>query len=249
MSAERLFITQEQEQQKEGLWTEVCSVDCTHPHAVTLTHHKGDKNPPGLKPADTSTGLVLNALRAAPDHPSKEWLSKRYVSTNHFDVDALTSVWAYLHRELALQYATVVEVVAHLGDFREGPLGELHDDEGSDADAALKVCCWINAAERERFSKPWEVKDAEEKFEWFLPRLQDVLADPDSGSPRPFDIQPTRAPFCAWGPGSPPPASLFPTDRLYRSHSLLKGHITGPLLQGPGLACCWVTSKVGNKAV
>ena len=51
------------------------------------------------------SGLVLNVLRSPEAHPSREWLDKPYVTCNHFDVDALTSVWAYLYRELALQYS------------------------------------------------------------------------------------------------------------------------------------------------
>lgn len=50
-------------------------------------------------------GLVLNAIRTPQGHEAKKWLEKPFVSTNHFDVDALTSVWAYLYRELALEYA------------------------------------------------------------------------------------------------------------------------------------------------
>uniref|UniRef100_A0A061R1C2 Uncharacterized protein n=2 Tax=Tetraselmis sp. GSL018 TaxID=582737 RepID=A0A061R1C2_9CHLO len=171
------FVTQEQEQEQD-LWDKVCSVDCTHPRALTLTHHKGNRNPKQLKPADTSTGLVLNAIRF-PDGPASEWIEKPYVSTNHFDVDALTSVWTFINRELALQYADVLELVAHLGDFREAELAKL--SEGSVVDSALKICCWINTLERSKFSKPWETKDSEEKFDWFLPRLQDVLADPSTG--------------------------------------------------------------------
>ena len=59
-----------------------------------------------------------------------------------------------------------MELVAHLGDFREGRLEDLCDGSNSVMDQALKVCCWLNTMEREKFSKPWEVKDSEEKFEW-----------------------------------------------------------------------------------
>eukprot|EP00873_Tetraselmis_striata_P022202 jgi/Tetstr1/442466/TSEL_003212.t1 len=172
------FVTQEAEQ-AEGLAAAVCSVDCSHPTAMTLTHHKGNNNPPGLKASDSSTGLVLNALRSAADHPAQQWLRQPFVSTNHFDIDALTSVWAYLNRDMALQFEDVLKLVGHLGDFREAPLGEISAGN-AEVDAALKLCCWLNTLERQRFSKPWEVKDSEDKFEWFLPRFQDALADPDS---------------------------------------------------------------------
>ena len=55
MAPEKRFITQEDEQ-SESLWSQVCSVDCTHPHALTLTHHKTHRNPNDIDPADTSTG-------------------------------------------------------------------------------------------------------------------------------------------------------------------------------------------------
>lgn len=67
---ERNFITQEDEQEHDGLWQQVCSVDCTHPRAVTLTHHKSNRNPPGLRPADTSTGDSLPLLTNGP--PAKQ---------------------------------------------------------------------------------------------------------------------------------------------------------------------------------
>jgi hypothetical protein len=44
----------------------VVAVDCSHPRLPTLSHQRGSRNPDGLKPADTSTGLVLNALKTGP---------------------------------------------------------------------------------------------------------------------------------------------------------------------------------------
>jgi hypothetical protein len=85
---------------------EVLVVDCTHPTAVTLSHHRSVRNPAGLKPSDTSTGLVLNALRSSYGW-NKEVaaaLAKPYVSTNHFDIDSFLSVWCLLNRSLALQH-------------------------------------------------------------------------------------------------------------------------------------------------
>lgn len=63
-------------------------VDCTHSSALTLTHHKGHKNPGGIRPADTSTALALNAL-ADPDGPAAAHLQQHSVMVNHFDLDAL----------------------------------------------------------------------------------------------------------------------------------------------------------------
>ncbi len=45
---------------------DVLVVDCTHSAAQTITHHKGQRNPPAeLMASDCSTGLVLDALKAA----------------------------------------------------------------------------------------------------------------------------------------------------------------------------------------
>ena len=38
-------------------------VDCTHPSALTFTHHKGHRNPPDVPPSDTSTGQCPDASR------------------------------------------------------------------------------------------------------------------------------------------------------------------------------------------
>lgn len=81
-------------------------VDATHHSLPTLSHHKGARNPAGLKPADTSTGIVLNALQ-----PRAQWhrdiaavTRRRYVTTNHFDIDSFLSVWCYLNRKVALEH-------------------------------------------------------------------------------------------------------------------------------------------------
>ncbi len=68
---------------------DVLVTDCTHPYARTLTHHKGQRNPNRIRPSDTSTGLVLNALKATAwsAGQSYEWCQLPQVSTNHFDVD------------------------------------------------------------------------------------------------------------------------------------------------------------------
>lgn len=81
-------------------------VDCTHPTLPTLSHHRGHNNPAGLKAADTSTGIVLNALQSR-----SQWnrdvvviIHKQIVTTNHFDIDSFLSVWCYLNRKTALEH-------------------------------------------------------------------------------------------------------------------------------------------------
>lgn len=81
-------------------------VDCTHPRLPTLSHHRGSNNPAGLKPADTSTGIVLNALqnRSTWNRDVVVITHKRYVTTNHFDIDSFLSCWCYVNRKAALEH-------------------------------------------------------------------------------------------------------------------------------------------------
>eukprot|EP00198_Chlamydomonas_reinhardtii_P002645 XP_001691981.1 predicted protein [Chlamydomonas reinhardtii] len=170
---------------------EILIVDCTHPHAKTLSHHKNVRNPKGLRAADTSTGLVLNAVKAGPWSAGQpyEWCQLPRVSTNHFDVDSFLSAWCYINRSLALQHESVLRHMARIGDFREAFLSpELVSTHGAedgivnvrDAFTALKLVCWLNSVERNRFSAPYEAKDCDAKFAFFLPRFAAVLANPES---------------------------------------------------------------------
>ncbi|GLC41538.1 hypothetical protein PLESTM_001212500 [Pleodorina starrii] len=171
--------------------TNVLVTDCTHPHARTLTHHKGQRNPARLRPSDTSTGLVLNALKAAAWTAGQayEWCQLPHVSTNHFDVDSFLAVWCYINRTLALQHEAVLRHMARIGDFREAFLSpQLVATHGSedgisnirDAFTALKLVCWLNSLERSRFSAPYEARDCDAKFAFFLPRFGGVLANPEA---------------------------------------------------------------------
>ncbi|KAF8057677.1 PAP17 [Scenedesmus sp. PABB004] len=168
-------------------------VDCTHPRLPTLSHHRGAANPAGLRPADTSTGLVLNALQ----HRAGPWLARdvagitqrRCVTVNHFDVDAFLSVWAYINRAAALEHEGVLRHMARIGDFREAFLSpDLITAHGAgdrvtfirEAYTALKLVCWLNTLEARLFSAPYEAKDAAPKMAWFLERFERVLRDPES---------------------------------------------------------------------
>jgi hypothetical protein len=161
----------------------VVCVDCTHSAFPTLTHHKDSSTPQNLK-GDTSTDTVFNALHA-------EWAPLRRakaVTCNHFDIDGLCSVWSLLHPAQALRHERVLREAALIGDMRM-----LHVDSTtktvrpkSNADYALRLCCWLNSQERELFSRPFEGKEEDEsarKFEHFLPLMGDVL---ESGSSYPI---------------------------------------------------------------
>jgi len=162
---------------KEASISKAVVVDCTHPDAPTFTHHKSARNPKTLVPADTSTGLVLNALASGCPFPG--WLDRDAVTVNHFDGDALFSVWAFIHREKALKYEEALRIAAALHDFRELDF----DGNGSTSERAhqaLALCCWINTIERAQFTPPFEESDADEKFAFFLANLLDFLKNPES---------------------------------------------------------------------
>lgn len=154
--------------------------DCTHPYAPTFTHHKGHRNPKDIKPADTSTGLVINAIASGNAFPG--WLDKPAVTVNHFDGDALFSCWSYINRTAALKHANFLRVAAALHDFRE-----MSAPEGPDAHPlalpALALCCWVNSIERAQFSPPYDDKDADDKFAFFLKELEGFLESPEAYKP------------------------------------------------------------------
>mmetsp|Transcript_16630 Transcript_16630/g.30099 ORF Transcript_16630/g.30099 Transcript_16630/m.30099 type:complete len:366 (-) Transcript_16630:581-1678(-) len=168
------------------------AVDCTHPYLPTITHHKSHYNPVGLPPSDTSTGLVLNALKQGkPWKGGPLYNGTQYskVTTNHFDVDSFLSVWCYRNRELALKYESVLRHTARVGDFREAflcpELVLLHGHSDGvenirDAYTAVKLSCWLMIQEIKLFSKPFEFMDHDEKFDYFLPRFKDILIQPES---------------------------------------------------------------------
>ncbi|WIA22309.1 hypothetical protein OEZ85_004625 [Tetradesmus obliquus] len=166
-------------------------VDCTHPSLPTLSHHRGANNPTGVRPADTSTGIVLNALQARSgwNRDAIVITHKRYVTTNHFDTDSFLSCWCYINRKAALEHEGVLRHMARIGDFREAFLSpdlitahgaEDHVTFIREAYTALKLCCWINTLEARLFSAPYEARDCAAKMAWFLPRFERVLRDPEN---------------------------------------------------------------------
>ena len=147
----------------------VLAVDCTHPRAPSLTHHRGGSTPDALR-ADSSTAICLNAAKAA--HPL---LSSPRVTCNHFDMDGLGALYAALAPEQALKHDALLREAARLGDFREldltTPLGG----------AALALNVWVNSVERSLFYRPFrqdrsEADGASRKYAHFLPRLPAALA-------------------------------------------------------------------------
>jgi hypothetical protein len=147
-------------------------VDGAHSDGLILSHWKGQNT---LTAADdTSAGVVLNALRHREDFPA---LDLPHVTATHFDIDGFIGVWSLFEPELALEHEAVLKAVARIGDFREPDLSRPEDD------TALKLVCWIDTEERERFYPPYgeeqELKACAEKFSWFLPRFAEVLQKPE----------------------------------------------------------------------
>eukprot|EP00466_Bigelowiella_natans_P014473 jgi/Bigna1/67251/fgenesh1_pg.3_\ len=147
-------------------------VDCTHPKADQITHHKEQSVPEEIKRTMmSSSDGVLTALKL-----NHELIRKHdCISTNHFDIDSFVSVWCFLNRDEALRYERLLREVARIGDFRELRLDEPMQHK------ALKLCCWLNSVEKRRFYEPFgsamEKDDSLEKFDYFLPRFKAVLED------------------------------------------------------------------------
>lgn len=189
------------EQVKDGSDSGTLVVDCTHASLLTISHHKGQRNPPGS--SDCSTGLVLDALAATGSEAQAvtPWLAKPRISVNHFDADAVLSMWAFIHRDVALQHSALLRHTARIGDLREAGLGgsaeallaRQWDGVSSEATVlhALQLSCWINTVERTRFTPPYIDKDADAKHRFFLDNLaaaltpQGILGLREVGSPSP----------------------------------------------------------------
>lgn len=147
-------------------------VDARHPEAAaTLSHWRGAEVPDALR-ADTSTEIAVKAAIAG--HPSSKL---PYVSNNHFDVDGCLGIWALLNPLLAAKYKDVLIQAAQIGDFRE------YLSEHPASDLALKLVCWINALEQERFYRPFGRKEEAvtciPKYEFFLPLIGEFLNNPE----------------------------------------------------------------------
>ncbi len=169
----KVFIPFSDIQQYRG----VLVVDSYHPRGFVLSHWRGAPKLPQLHD-DTSTGIVLNALKA--DLPQLH--THRYVTNNHFDIDGFLGIWSLMNPALALAHEELLRKMALMGDFREMQL-EIEEDH-----LALKLVCWINTVERNRFYAPFasyaprqsEVKQCVDKYLYFLEAFGNVLQHPDT---------------------------------------------------------------------
>eukprot|EP01025_Chloroclados_australasicus_P065260 TRINITY_DN8897_c0_g1_i1.p1 TRINITY_DN8897_c0_g1~~TRINITY_DN8897_c0_g1_i1.p1 ORF type:complete len:471 (+),score=30.83 TRINITY_DN8897_c0_g1_i1:2-1414(+) len=166
--------------------------DCTHPAAITLTHHKGSNNLENVEPADSSTSLVINAIKSDNQFMKNQ---VKFVTCNHFDIDAVLSIWAVINQKEAAKWEPVLKHAARIGDFREVALSTTTDyqlvpefkqdgiSSSEQVQLALKLCCWLNTLEKGLFSAPYEgVGDDDEKFAYFLPKIQEFLCSPEKQS-------------------------------------------------------------------
>lgn len=146
---------------------QVIVVDGLHPHNLCLSHWKGANNITSIA-ADTSGEIVLNALEN-----SLRGIDCNNITATHFDIDGFVGVFALFYPKLALQYKSELIAMARIGDFRE------FRPKNSVDDFALKLCCWMNKVEREKFYRPFESKDeielCVEKFNYFLSTFSNVL--------------------------------------------------------------------------
>ena len=134
------------DQQKSG---SVVVVDATHPTLPCLTHHRmAAHRQHGLR-GDTSSDLVF----AARAERSRMLRNATKVSCDHFDIDALVSVFVATRPLAARPRERLLREIARIGDFRH-----LSADPAQDAlcRTALAVCCWINSEEKRVFARPFE---------------------------------------------------------------------------------------------
>jgi hypothetical protein len=152
---------------------EVIVVDGMHAKGPVLSHWKGANMHSSIAD-DTSAGIVLNAIKAG--FPG---LDIPFVTATHFDIDGLIGVWALFYPGLALEHVPLLKEVAKIGDFRE------YDKRSPYSDHALKLVCWIDTVERDKFYRPFGTEDmeqneiimCEEKFRFFLDAFGDVLVN------------------------------------------------------------------------
>ena len=149
----------------------VTVVDGLHPQNVTFSHWKGSNSIIEIA-AETSGEIAINAV----EKKIKGWDCPK-ISATHFDIDGFVGVFTLFEPEFALANKAVLIAMAKIGDFRE-----LNPTTETDL-FALKLCCWMNKVEKDRFYRPFERKDeiesCAEKFDYFLPIFKNVMGKID----------------------------------------------------------------------
>lgn len=151
---------------------EVIVVDGLHPRNLVLSHWKG-ANTLSKIAADTSGEIVLNAIEQnylGVDCPK--------ISATHFDIDGFVGVFTLFYPELAKEHNDALREMAIIGDFRH------YNPKRKGAELALKLCCWMNKVEKEKFYEPFgdqdEIRLCVTKFDYFLKIFPEVIFNPES---------------------------------------------------------------------
>jgi hypothetical protein len=124
--------------------------ECFHPSSIAQRH---------LHPSNHPSFHLFIYLSIQTDHPILR--NRTSVTCNHFDIDGYLSVLCMMYPQEAMRNAAVLRMTARIGDFREYVPVRTH------ADLGLKLCCVINALERQHFARPFETHD-DEKWPYFL---------------------------------------------------------------------------------
>jgi hypothetical protein len=138
---------------------------------VCFSHHVPNNNHPRYA-ADTTTEGVLRFLATESLAPLADYT----ITTHHFDADAILPVWALLNPELALERRDLLEQVARCGDFFI-----YLDDTSARLNFVLEAFHQRLRAAGARGERLIDDDLTRKCFEWLLPRLGDLLADPAGG--------------------------------------------------------------------
>jgi hypothetical protein len=140
------------------------SLDSIHNDATLLTlSHWPNNHTPELFKANLSTESVLRYIEQSPEHPVA-----RTVVTDHFDLDGLASVYAFMDPEYALEKRELLLGIARWGDFSRG-------------DSLEATCAALALMEIAKRAGPAPGLDRNARlrsaFAATLPRMRHVLAN------------------------------------------------------------------------
>lgn len=143
---------------------DVLVVDAHHPQGFDLSHWRGASIPEGCA-ADTSTEIVLKAIEQnLPE------LNYGFVTNNHYDIDGFLGVWSTFNPSIALERKALLVEMAQIADFRE------INFEFPEWKKALKLVCWLNYEEAEKFYPPFGAPEiAEKEMEACVPKYHHFL--------------------------------------------------------------------------
>lgn len=158
---------------------DIIAVDMIHHPGLwgmCFSHHPPNNNHPRYA-ADTTTAGVLRFLEAAHegrDGLRMDALAEYVITTHHLDADAVLPVWALLYPEAALARRDLLERVARSGD-----LFLYLDATSARINATIEGLHWRLRGQGKAGDRIVEDQLTRDCFDWLLPRLQDLLDDPE----------------------------------------------------------------------